>query len=604
MSSRTVSVALQAKVDQYLAAMAAAAKGTDDVAKAAEAAGKKVDESTKGAGLAFADLSKQVGISVGESAGAAQKLSGVGAQWQKLQHTAVENEQEWNRVSNSMLGAGAAAGAAVALVTREYANFDQAMSGVASTGDDARQNIDALTEAAKKAGADTAYSAVEAANGVEELVRAGVSASDVLGGGLDGALSLAAAGQIEVAEAAGIASTAMTQFKLSGDKIPHVADLLAAGAGKAMGGVDDLGMALKQSGLVASQFGLSIEETVGGLSAFAAAGLLGSDAGTSMKSMLLALANPAGETAKKMEELGISAYDAQGQFIGLEGLAGVLQERLGGLSDAQRQQALAQIFGNDAVRAASILYEEGADGIANWTAAVDDSGYAAETAATLQDNLRGDLEKLGGAFSTLAIEAGEAGNGPLRALVQSLTGIVDLAGQYPAAAQGILGVVAALSGLALGAGALMKGVSFVAEFKSSLDALSQTSPGIAALDGKLGGLAKTAGIAAVGIAGLMVFGEIRNQIKGALPEIEQAETVLTRLAKGTSFDTSDIFKSSNGKDVAAGVHDADPHPFEHRVNLCPLWSSLLPPQRHSPSLQLWQSPASKSKQIASYIFPQ
>ena len=181
MSSRTVSVALQAKVDQYLAAMAAAAKGADDVAKAAESAGKKVDESTKGAGLAFADLSKQVGISVGESAGAAQKLSGVGAQWQKLQHTAVENKEAWNDVSGGLLKSGAAAGVAVALVTREYANFDQAMSGVASTGDDARQNIDALTDAAKKAGADTAYSAVEAANGVEELVRAGVSASDVLG---------------------------------------------------------------------------------------------------------------------------------------------------------------------------------------------------------------------------------------------------------------------------------------------------------------------------------------------------------------------------------------------------------------------------------------
>ena len=227
MSSRTVSVALQAKVDQYLAAMSAAAKSTDDVAKAAEAAGKKADESLK-------------------------PKSGLTGEWEKLQGVATKHEQDWNKVSSSMLGAGAAAGAAVALVTREYANFDQAMSGVASTGDDARQNIDALTEAAKKAGADTAYSAVEAANGVEELVRAGVSASDVLGGGLDGALSLAAAGQIEVADAAGIASTAMTQFELSGDKIPHVADLLAAGAGKAMGGVDDLGMALKQSGLVAS----------------------------------------------------------------------------------------------------------------------------------------------------------------------------------------------------------------------------------------------------------------------------------------------------------------------------------------------------------------
>ena len=72
-------------------------------------------------------------------------------------------------------------------------------------------------------------------------------------------------------------------------------------------------MALKQGGLVASQFGLSIEETVGGLAAFASAGLLGSDAGTSLKTMLLALANPSGEAAKLMAELGINAYDAQGQ---------------------------------------------------------------------------------------------------------------------------------------------------------------------------------------------------------------------------------------------------------------------------------------------------
>jgi TP901 family phage tail tape measure protein len=73
-----------------------------------------------------------------------------------------------------------------------------------------------------------------------------------MGGGLKGALSLAAAGQIDVAEAAGIASTAMTQFSLAGKDLPHVADLLAAGAGKAMGSVDDLGQALNQAGLVAS----------------------------------------------------------------------------------------------------------------------------------------------------------------------------------------------------------------------------------------------------------------------------------------------------------------------------------------------------------------
>ena len=337
MSSRTVSVALQAKIDGYTGPLKVAAKETEKLGAAARKAGDEIDGAGKKSEKSFKP----------------GKLRPIAAEWEKLQDTAVNNSQAWSNVSNTLLTAGAAAGAAVELVTREYANFDQAMSGVASTGVDARQNIDALREAAKRAGADTAFSAVEAANGVEELARAGVSASDILGGGLKGSLDLAAAGQIGVAESAGIASTAMTQFKLSGDKIPHLADLLAAGAGKAMGGVDDLGMALKQGGLVASQFGLSIEETVGGLSAFAASGLLGSDAGTSLKTMLLKLASPSKEAAKLMQELGINAYDASGQFVGLESLAGQLQTAFVGQSAATRDAAMATIFGTAAIRAAN-----------------------------------------------------------------------------------------------------------------------------------------------------------------------------------------------------------------------------------------------------------
>ena len=107
------------------------------------------------------------------------------------------------------------------------------------------------------------------------MAKAGVSTKDILGGGLKGALSLAAAGSLDVAEAAEISASALTQFKLSGDKIPHLADLLAAGAGKAQGSVQDLGAALNQSGLVAASTGLSIEETTGVLAAFASAGVDG-----------------------------------------------------------------------------------------------------------------------------------------------------------------------------------------------------------------------------------------------------------------------------------------------------------------------------------------
>jgi TP901 family phage tail tape measure protein len=118
---------------------------------------------------------------------------------------------------------------------KSAADFDKAMSGVKAATHAGTQDIAALRQAALQAGKDTTYSATEAAGAVTELSKAGVSTADVLGGGLKGALSLAAAGQLNVGEAAETAAAAMTQFKLSGKDIPHIADLLAAGAGKAQG---------------------------------------------------------------------------------------------------------------------------------------------------------------------------------------------------------------------------------------------------------------------------------------------------------------------------------------------------------------------------------
>lgn len=536
--ARTVSVILDAIVTSYNSKMKQAAASTEEVATAAESAGKAVDDNVK--------KSKSLGDALKGMGNSAKR------EFEVMQDTALANEQAWSGVQNQIALVGAAAAAVSGLAVREFASFDQAMSGVASTGADAKDNIESLRQAAIDMGADTAFSAVEAAQGVEELARAGVDAASVLGGGLSGALDLAAAGQIGVAEAAGIAATAMTQFKLRGDEIPHLADLLAAGAGKAMGGVDDLGQALQQSGLVASQFGLSIEETVGGLSAFAAAGLLGSDAGTSMKSMLLALANPAGKTAQKMQELGIEAYNAQGQFIGLEGLAGVLQDRLAGLTDAQRQQALAQIFGTDAIRAASILYENGAEGIREWTEAVNDSGYAAETAAELQNNLIGDLEKLGGSWSTLAIEMGESADGPLRLATQALTGLLDVAGQSPAISGGIMLTATALGGLALGAAGLMKGISTFAAFQTNLANLTALNPRIGQTATVIGKVGKAAGIAAVAFAAVMAAKGVINMLDGTATSADEAANALERVKHGVG-DLDTVFQTTGGGTLVAYV---------------------------------------------------
>ncbi len=379
------------------------------------------------------------------------------------------------------------------MAVAKYSEFDAAMSNVVATGDDAARSQDALRQAAMDAGASTVFSATESANAIEELSKAGISAADTLSGGLTGALDLAAAGGLGVADAAATMATAMTQFSVGGDRATHVADLLAAGAGKAQGDVSDMSQALAQAGLVANATGLSIEETTGGLAAFASAGLLGSDAGTSFKSMLQRLTPQSAAAQNAMDDLGISAYDAGGNFIGLADFAGNLQDSLRSLTPEQRQAAMATIFGSDAVRAATILYNQGADGIEKWTAAVDDQGYAAETAAKRLDNLQGDLEGLGGALDTALIQQGSGANDSLRALTTAATGAVTGLSQLPEPIQqaGLyLGIATAAVGLFGGAAAV--GVPKVVAFKAAIDGTKYSMRGLSLAAGGL-----TLGLAAV-----------------------------------------------------------------------------------------------------------
>ena len=371
---------------------------------------------------------------------------------------------------------GGAAAAGLGFAIKAAADFDSAMSNVEATGADAAKNMDALRQAAIDAGASTQFSATQAAQGIENLLKAGVKARDVIGGGLSGALDLAAAGQIEVADAAYSAATAMTQFNLKGEDVPHIADLLAAGAGKAQGEVTDLAMALKQGGLVASNVGLTIEETTGTLAAFANAGLLGSDAGTSLKTMFLRLQNPASGTKELMDQLGISLYDAQGNFVGMSELAGRLQDALKGMTQEQRDSTLATIFGSDAVRAATVLYKEGDQGIRDWTKAVNDQGFASEVAATKMDNLSGDLETLRGALETALIGTGEGAQGPLRDTVQLLTSLVNAYNGLPGPAKDATAALLALTAVA--GGGLFVGtrvIGGIAALKENLSDLGITT---------------------------------------------------------------------------------------------------------------------------------
>lgn len=350
-------------------------------------------------------------------------------------------------IASGMTAAGLAVAAFGVAAVKMAADFDQQMSTVqANTGATSAQ-MDQLRAAAIEAGASTVYSASDSADAINDLGKAGMSVTDILTGGLSGALNLAASDGMAVGDAAEYMANALSMFHLKGSQASQVADTLAAGAGKAVGNVSDFGEALNNCGAQANSFGMNVQETTGVLALFAQNGTIGAEAGTQLNSMLMKLAAPSAEASNTMKELGISAYDAQHHFVGMANFAGQLQKAEKNLTDEQRNQANATIFGSYAIKAANYLYEAGESGVNKWTKAVSESGYAAEQAAAKNNNLKGDLENLGGSMESLMISVGEGAQGPLRKMVQGLDTLVDAFAGLPSGAQQTIVVMASLAGV-------------------------------------------------------------------------------------------------------------------------------------------------------------
>lgn len=447
----------------------------------------------------------------------------------------------------AIAGIGAAA-------VKTSTDFNAAMSGVGAVANASAGELESLRDAALKAGADTVFSASEAATAQAELVKAGVSVSDTLGGALTGSLSLAAAGQLELADAATISAQAMNIFELSGADVGHIADVLAAGANKSAADVGQLGDALRQGGLVAKQTGLSMEETVGVLSLFADNALIGSDAGTSLKTMLQRLVPQSDEAAEAMKEMGLQFFDAQGAFVGIDEVAAQLQTSLAGLSDEQRQNALTTLFGSDAVRGASILMEGGKAAVDEYTAAVNDMGAAQRMAAAQTDNLKGDIEAFSGAVETSLINIGDLSDSALREITQAGTGLVNVFNEF-ATTPAWDAIERNISGLTAGAGDQLDGIAdgirdvlmaidpaeIDRVFSKATEGLSTIREAARGAEGVIAGL----GLSLAGLGASAVLGPLG----GIIPTISPITGVLGGLVLGSEEGRDALFEL--GKQAAA-----------------------------------------------------
>ncbi|WP_100811948.1 phage tail tape measure protein [Microbacterium sp. BR1] len=465
-----------------------AADDLDQAGTATDTAGKKA-KAAKGPLNEQADATKRVGDESKRSKRPQEEQAKV-------------TEQQANAaksLSVGLLAAGVAVGALVGISVTKYAEFDSAMSNVRASTMATVEDQRALGDAALEAGADTAYSASEAAGAQEELAKAGLNVADIVGGSLNGALALAAAGQLEVARSAEIMATTLTQFRLPAEQAAHVSDVLAAGAGKAQGSVDDLALALSYVGPLAGSVGFSLNETAGTIAYFATQGIIGEKAGTSLRGVLASLQAPSAAADKEMKKYNISMFDGNGNMLSMAGIAEQLRTRLGNLSEQERLAALGRIFGNESLNAATLLYEGGAEQVNKWTEAVDDTGYAAQQAAIRQDNLAGDVEKLGGAFDTAFIKTGSGANEVLRTMVQAATALVDIYGELPEPVQTtalVIGV--ATTAVLLFGGAAVGLRAKYLELKTALDTTNGSFNRTAILGG-------AAGLALTGVITVIAF---------------------------------------------------------------------------------------------------
>lgn len=405
-------------------------------------------------------------------------------------YSAMQNRlSEVENFGENLMKASAVGAAGFAVAGHAAANFEERLSAVKAVSGATEEQMDAISEAALQIGANTAFSATEAASAFEELVKAGISVDDALNGAAQATADLAAAGEVALPRAAEIAATAMNNFNMSGEDMPRVADMIAGAANASAISVEEYAQSLQQVGAVANLTGLSFEDTSVAIAEMGNAGIKGSDAGTSLKTMLMNLIPVTDRQVEEFERLGLMAFDSgramnalakngipsvgdsfeqtrqavsdyleetegipndtkemgkavdewlmkngamnnaffdtEGNLKSLAEVQQILQDSTKDMTKEQQLASLELLFGADAIRGAAVMAGNGAKGFDELAASMG-KVTAQDVSATRLDNLKGDLEELSGAWETMMIKIGQVVTPIARSVVQAFTAVINV----------------------------------------------------------------------------------------------------------------------------------------------------------------------------------
>ena len=368
-------------------------------------------------------------------------------------------------VTGALTGVGAAS-------TVMANNFNDAMSQAAGALDKPMSEMEDLRQLAIQTGQDTVFSATDAGNAITELAKGGLTEADIKAGALKTTMDLAASSGMDLGKAANVVVQAMGAFGLSANESAEAANALAGAAAASSTDVEPLTQALAQCSAGAKNAGWSIQETTAVLARFADAGIEGSDAGTSLKTMLQRLAAPTDSAATMIEQLGIQTRDSNGDFLGASEIAEELQNKLGGLDSASRDAALSTIFGSDAMRAATVMMDSGTEGIQKYINAANDQEAAQRLANSQMSDGSRAIEELKGSLETAAIQIGDTLAPIVQKVAELITALVNKFSALPEGVQQVIVVVgilvAALGPLLMVIGQISLGISAVAGALSKL----------------------------------------------------------------------------------------------------------------------------------------
>lgn len=405
-------------------------------------------------------------------------------------------------------------------VTKTAADFESAMNRVSISTGATGKALAQLSDLAQQIGRDTVYSATEAADAIDMLAKAGVSAEDILGGAARAAVDLAAAAGSELDPAASAITDSMAQFKLTVQDLPRVVNQITGAVNESKLDFSDYTLALGQAGGVAANLGVSFNDFNTVLAATSPLFASGSDAGTSFKTFLQRMVPTTKKAAEAMAQYGLTFHDASGAMKPMAEIAQMLQEKLGGLSDAAKSEVLSTIFGTDSMRTAIALMDQGAKGLDNIAAKIAATDAAAQSAARMK-GFNGQMKKLGNAFQDVAIAIGKSGL--LETITIVITSIAKVMEKVAALNPAILQAGVIFAGLAAAIGPVLMAVGALVSSWGALVTALGTGGVLAGLGAALGSIAAVAlpVVAVLGAIGLAIFA-FRDELEPILRSFGEA----------------------------------------------------------------------------------